>query len=204
MSCQLGLGDPVHHLVFVRIKALVAVALLSAAQGAIAADFQFDTVKTGRLSGKLIVQWLEPDLFLFIPDSDKPLTFTRDNGQAITPGRMLTDGGSIPRSVWILRNYSPWGFAPAFIVHDWIFEMKHCKIDGYELFSLKEAGLVMAEIMKTMIEQKKVDAGAFTVTSMYLAVVTPLARQYWDQGKCNPPPVGMFGGKPLREYELNF
>lgn len=166
--------------------------------------FDFNTLKTGTLSGRLVVQWLEPDLFLFIPDSHAPLTFTRSTGEKITPGRLLTDGGSIPRPIWILRNYSPWGFAPAFIVHDWIFSMKHCKAEGYQHLSLTEAGVVMAEIMKTMIVLKKIDASPMAVASMYYAVVSPAALSAWNDGKCNPPPVGMFSSNLIQQYELSF
>nr|WP_249779640.1 DUF1353 domain-containing protein [Bradyrhizobium sediminis] len=34
---------------------------------------------------------------------------------------MYTDGGSIPRIAQIFNGLSPWGFGPAYIVHDWIF-----------------------------------------------------------------------------------
>src|SRR4051812_6864545 len=91
----------------------------------------YKDVRQGKLSGKLIVQWLEPDVFLFIPDAAQPLTFVRANGSKLIPGRMITDGGSIPRPMRAFRNYSPWGYAPAFIVHDWIFRMKSCELNDY-------------------------------------------------------------------------
>lgn len=185
--------------------AILALAMgLSMHNEAEAQVVRYGNVKPGKLSGKIIVQWIEPDLFVFLPNDKDPLTFTRSNGQKITPGRMLTDGGSIPRPIWILRNYSPWGFAPAFIVHDWLFTMKQCKIPGYERLNLDDSGLVMAEVMKTMIEQKKVEARPLTVISMYQAVVSPIARASWDRGKCNPPPPGMSGVKPIQEFELSF
>ena len=167
-------------------------------------QFKYSEIGTGQLKGKLIVQWLEPDVFLFLPDKNDPLTFIRANGESVTPGKMLTDGGSIPRPIWVLRNYSPWGFAPAFIVHDWLFEVKHCQIDGYENWTLPEAGFVMAEVMKTMISSGDIEAGPLTVHSMYLAVVSPPAKKSWENGRCNPPPIGAFQGKPILEFELNF
>jgi len=118
---------------------------------------EYDSFSTGKLEGKLIVQWLEPDKFLFLPDVRNPLRFTRHNETKIEPGRMLTDGGSIPRPLWILRNYSPWGYAPAFIVHDWLFEMKHCKLPGYQMFTNRDAADVLAEVMKSLMESKRVD-----------------------------------------------
>jgi hypothetical protein len=183
---------------------LMSLLALTVAQGAQSADF-YDTVSVGTLKGKLTVQWIEPDIFLFVPDTDSPLTFTRSNGEKIVPGRMLTDGGSVPRPLWILRNYSPWGYAPAFVVHDWLFEVHHCQYDGFKKYSYKDAASIMSEIMKTMMVLKKVEVDRLTLWSMHAAVASPIAEKQWDSGKCNPPPPGMFGGpKPLREYTIDF
>lgn len=164
----------------------------------------YDDIPAGKLEGKLIVQWIEPDVFLFIPDKNKPLKFTRKNGNVISPDRMLTDGGSIPRPLWILRNYSPWGYAPAFIVHDWLFDMKHCKLPGYEAYTYLDAANVMAEVMKTMMESRLVEIDKPTLYSMHLAVSSHIAEKLWNEGKCQPPPADFTAKKPIAEYELNF
>ncbi len=187
-----------------RPLALATALLASVFSAAWGQNYRYEDVKTGALSGKLTVQWLEPDLFLFLPDKDNPLTFTRATGKNISPGRMKTDGGSIPRPLWILRNYSPWGFAPAFIVHDWLYEMKHCKHPGFEQLTFEESALVMAEIMKTMITSKKVDAGPLTVDSMYAAVSSSVAQKRWNEGKCSPPQPGFFEPKPIQQFVLSF
>jgi hypothetical protein len=96
--------------------------LIILASGCATIGHTYNKVTPGDLKGKLTVRWVEPDVFLFIPDHSDPLVFTRHNGERISPGRMLTDGGSIPRPLWILRSYSPWGYAPAFVVHDWLYE----------------------------------------------------------------------------------
>jgi Protein of unknown function (DUF1353) len=203
-SLSLRLGETVAKLPIATVVA-VCIALASPAiSQENAGQPAFADIQIGKLSGKLVVQWISPDLFLFLPDATTPLKFTRKSGQSIAPGKMLTDGGSIPRPIWILRNYSPWGFAPAFIMHDWLFAMKKCRYPGFEKYTLEEAGLVMTEVMKTMIESKTVDAGPVTVGAMYLAVVSSPARQEWEHGKCSPPPTGMFPGKPIFEYTLSF
>ena len=189
------------------MKEIIGIAFAAAiatSSDASAQSYRFEDVKTGTLSGKLIVQWLEPDLFLFIPDKDAPLSFTRHSGQRITPGRMKTDGGTIPRGFWILRSYSPWGFAPAFVVHDWLFEVKRCKYSGHEQLSLLDSALIMAEIMKTMIQAKKVDASSLVVDSMYLATTSDKAQQYWGTGSCTPPVPALFPQKPILEYEISY
>lgn len=160
--------------------------------------------KVGSLKGKLIVQWWEPDKFVFLPDKDDPLTFKRGNGDTITPGRMLTDFGTIPRPLWIFRNYSPWGYAPAFIVHDWLFHMKHCGIPGNEKYDHDIAATVMAEVMKTMMESGKVEVAKSTVYAMYEAVDSRYGKSYWDNGKCELPPTGFANKTPLYEFKLSF
>lgn len=185
------------------LKGIVGLMLLLAwPSGAPSAD-RYSMLKTGQMKGKVVVQWLEPDVFLFIPDDKNPLTFVRANGVVITPGRMLTDGGSIPRPFRVFRNYSPWGYAPAFIVHDWIFHLKHCQIGTYKDYNLAEAGTVMAEIIKTMMETGKVERDRLTVDLMYTAVTSPIAHSYWDQGRCEPAPPG-FGEHPLYQFTIEF
>lgn len=160
-------------------------------------------IRAGTLQGKLIVQWIEPDLFLFLPDNTNPLTFTRANGEKIQPGRMLTDGGSIPRPMWALRNYSPWGYAPAFIVHDWLFFTKRCKIKGYEGHTLESSADVLAEIIKTMMESGKAERDPGTVSVMRAGVTSVFAKKYWDSDLCIPPPPA-FNRVPAMEYTIEF
>jgi hypothetical protein len=164
----------------------------------------YDSFRAGTLSGKLIVQWIEPDKFIFLPDKDVPLTFVRSNGDKIVPGRMVTDGGSIPRPLWILRSYSPWGYAPAFIIHDWLFAMKQCRLDGYARYDHEQAATVLAEVMKTMMELKKVETDRLTLLSMYAAVNSSIAEDLWNSGPCLPVPAGLSDRKPIAEFELSF
>ena len=163
----------------------------------------YNKLHTGRLEGKLIVQWLEPDVFLFIPDSSKPLKFIRGNGTVIQPGRMLTDGGSIPRPLWAFRSYSPWGYAPAFIVHDWLFYIKRCKLSDYQAWSLESAADVMAEVMKTMMESGKVEKDPTTVELMQTAVNSRFAKKYWESELCVPVPPA-FNRTPTMQYTIEF
>ncbi|HEX3125941.1 MAG TPA: DUF1353 domain-containing protein, partial [Thermoanaerobaculia bacterium] len=180
---------------------LVCLCLLSLL-GTGCASARYQSTKPGKLQGKLIVQWIEPDEFLFIPDPESPLSFIRFNGDKITPGKMMTDGGSIPRPLWILRSYSPWGYAPAFIVHDWLFVMKHCQIPGNEKYNVHDAALVLAEVMKTIMVTGKVAVDRPTLWSIYSAVNSPIAGNLWDKGACIPPPPGLTHKKPILEYEL--
>lgn len=163
----------------------------------------YDQLEPGSLQGKLLVQWLEPDVFLFIPDKLSPLSFTRHNGDRITPKKLLTDGGTIPRPIWVFRSYSPWGYAPAFVIHDWIFHIKNCEKDNFEDYTLEIAAEIMGEVIKTMMESNKVEKDPLTVRLMTAAVSSPIAQTYWENGKCKPAPPA-FTGTPLAEYTINF
>lgn len=163
----------------------------------------YQDLKTGTLSGKLVIQWLEPDVFIFLPHAEHPLKFVRSNGEVILPEKMLTDGGSVPRPMWAFRSYSPWGYAPAYIVHDWLFHMKKCKLQNYQALSLDGAGAIMGEVIKTMMESGKVEKDEMTVGLMTTAVTSRFAKAYWDEDVCLPVPSA-FGGAPIAEYTLDF
>jgi hypothetical protein len=148
----------------------------------------YDRTDVGSLKGKLVVEWVDQDKFIFVPDAQDPLTFVRKNNETIRPQTMYTDGGSIPAPLRALKSYSPWGYAPAFIIHDWLFVMKHCKISGYESYDLDKAAAVMAEVMKTVMENPKYGGPNKLVHySMYEGVRTKTAREYWENGKCDTP-----------------
>lgn len=182
-------------------KLLVIGSLVHLSAPAGATDYE--SLKKGELKGKLIVQWIEPDLFLFIPDNASPLTFTRSDGTKIQPGRMLTDGGSIPRPMWAFRSYSPWGYAPAFIVHDWLFYIKRCKFADHQAWTLESSADVLGEIIKTMMESGKVEKDAQTVKLMHLAVSSLFAKKYWESDLCLPVPPA-FNRTPTMQYTIEF
>ncbi|MFG5410679.1 DUF1353 domain-containing protein [Piscinibacter sakaiensis] len=180
---------------------LASFILVSTLSTACAADYE--SLKLGQLKGKLVVQWIEPDLFLFIPDATNPLVFTRSDGKSIQPGRMLTDGGSVPRPMWAFRSYSPWGYAPAFIVHDWLFHIKRCKIGDYQSWTLESSADVMGEVIKTMMETGKVERDPQTVRLMLAAVSSSFAKKYWESDLCLPLPPA-FSRTPAMQYTIEF
>jgi Protein of unknown function (DUF1353) len=145
----------------------------------------YETTAAGTLKGKLQVEWVDQDTFLFIPDPANPLTYTRANKEVVQPGMMRTDFGSVPVALRALKSYSPWGYAPAFLIHDWLFVMKHCKLPGHEKLDLDGAATIMAEALKTMMESKRFgEPNKLVHYSMYEAVRTSTARDYWDKGTC--------------------
>ena len=160
----------------------------------------------GELEGSLRVEWRKPNSFVYIPDPDNPLRFTRGENQGfVEPGDMWTDGGSIPRQFWIFKNYSPWGYGPAFIVHDWLFHMQDCELPGYEQYDLKTAAVIMAEVMKTLLEDPEFDYGSKqSIYLMYKAVQTKPARDAWEDRNCKPVERALPPGPPDKVFEVSF
>jgi hypothetical protein len=183
------------------LKSLVALAASLLASGCddISTGWFYDRTQTGTLKGKLVVEWVDQDRFLFVPDTQDPLTFTRKNNEVLRPERMFTDGGSTPQALRALKSYSPWGYAPAFIIHDWLFVMKQCRIAGFEKYDLESAATIMAEVMKTVMENPKYGGPNKLVHfSMYEGVRSKTAKNYWDNGPCDTPsgPRSVSGAAP--------
>ncbi|MBW2365302.1 MAG: hypothetical protein JRF25_09615, partial [Deltaproteobacteria bacterium] len=75
---------------------------------------------------RIRLRWVNEGWFEYLPDGDTPFAFKRNNGEIITPEKMYTDGGSIPRAFWIMKGLSPWEYGPSYLIHDWEFDLHHC------------------------------------------------------------------------------
>ena len=80
-----------------RLAVVAFIALLPTSCSDLLYGWGYDHTDTGELKGRLVVEWVDQDKFLFIPDAEHPLVFTRKGGtEVIQPQRMFTDGGSDP------------------------------------------------------------------------------------------------------------
>lgn len=143
---------------------------------------------TGKFSGKLYVEWIAPNQFIYRPDELDPLVFVTSDGRRIQPRLMYTDGGSIPRLFWSAPNFGPWDFAPGYIVHDWLFEQHHCKTDDWVDYDFNASARILAEAMKSQME-KAGQPEPVVVYTVHEAVLSPIAARLWDGGACKPPPI---------------
>ena len=156
----------------------------------------------GQFEGVVEVRWLEPDRFLFVPNRDNPLRFTSADGTRVfEPQPMYTDGGSIPRIFWSIPGYSPWGFGPAYIIHDWLFDAHHCNLQGYEDITFEDSARLMGETIKTLMETDRVPKDEALFANVVGAVGTPIAKRLWDEGNCNLPPPELAYGT-LGEFKV--
>jgi hypothetical protein len=147
---------------------------------------------TGKFEGDLDVRWIKPDRFLYLPDPDHPFRFTTSDHFVITPPKMYTDGGSIPRELWAIKDFSPWAYGPAFVIHDWLFEAHHCHTPGYENLSFERSATILAEGIKTLMETGVAPKDEVALWLIYDGVRTPTAKALWDNPNgCRPPQEAM-------------
>jgi hypothetical protein len=157
----------------------------------------------GRFDGALLVMWvgegdgtLGDGRFVFVP-AETPLTFTRTlpdgRAQVIQPEMMYTDGGSIPALAQAFHGFSPWGYAPAYMVHDWLFAAHKCLNDGLATpaeqavagVSFQDSAQIAAEAIKTLIAAGKVAPNDVAPEVISNTVARPVTRQYWNaKGAC--------------------
>ena len=163
----------------------------------------FDKAPVGRFDGSLLVMWVGEGgssgdgRFVYVPSRTRPLTFHRDRPGAevttIQPDMMYTDGGSIPKAGQLFNGFSPWGYAPAYMVHDWLFVARHCLTDGDASqeeqkiagMAFQESAEIIAEAIKTLVATGKVQNNDIAPRVIAGAVAGPIAYDRWTvQGAC--------------------
>jgi hypothetical protein len=186
---------------------MIFACLLTLTLGACAV-FTYDGTEHGRLKGQLLVIWVGEDRFVYWPKTKDPLTFTLAPAlqsklgiSTIRPGLMYTDGGSIPRALRAFDGFSPWGYGPAYIMHDWIFAAHHCLVQGrpdpkepeeYEKvkrFTFDDSAELLAEVMKTLMVDQKVRTKPDVFNAISFGVDSVVARNLWDSTdpkSCDP------------------
>lgn len=168
----------------------------------------YDKAQVGRFDGSLFVMWvgeggpLGDGAFVYVPAPGHELTFTRVSAagkeQVIRPTMMYTDGGSIPRIGQVFKGFSPWGYAPAYMVHDWLFRARQCIRDGKATkaeamvaeISFEESAQIIAEAIKTLQEEGRVGPDDVAPRVISSAVAGPVSQHLWrKEGACPVPRV---------------
>ncbi|MBY5406331.1 DUF1353 domain-containing protein [Rhizobium leguminosarum] len=186
------------------VSRLISIALVLFATSCTSIDY--NRLSPGEFTGTLFVMWVGEGgssgdgRFVFVPDPNKPLTFTRPASspapKVITPGIMYTDGGSIPKIAQVFNRLSPWGYAPAYMIHDWLFVARQCLTDGstdprfqwVAHISFHQSAEILGEAIKALVRSKQVRKEDVAASAITLAVTTPIARKSWDaKGACKLP-----------------
>ena len=140
-------------------------------------------IGSGQLRGHVVVEWYKEDLFIYRQQKANPFSFKPSFlHEPITPKDMYTDGGSIPRVFWGIPGLSPWGLGPAYIIHDWIFEVHRCKwpeLVEVQNISFKQSAQILAEVGKDLIDKGLIAHDL--LPQITWAVQTRYAQTLWDQ-----------------------
>ncbi|WP_226575512.1 DUF1353 domain-containing protein [Acuticoccus sediminis] len=128
--------------------------------------FVWDEYGRGQFSNidKIFLRWVDSELVEYSPHPDTPFSFTDSSGTTVTPGRMLTDGGTIPPFATGISGIRRWSYGPAFIVHDWEYSLRHC--------DRLPAGRDREHVDRTMMEGVK--------TLMLDGAVPQSKRHFWQ------------------------
>jgi hypothetical protein len=100
---------------------------------------------------------------------------------------MYTDGGSAPPVFWALPGFSPWGYGPAYIIHDWLFEQHHCRYPGWEDISFHDSARLLGEGIDTLMKEGDVPPNPEARYLIEQGVRTGIARNLWENGVCEQP-----------------
>lgn len=179
------------------------VLLFCLAMAAACGQVNYDDLPEGEFKGTLFVMWVDDGRragdvrFVFVPNPRDPLRFVRAEGHGsvpvIEPEMMYTDGGSIPRAGQLFNGLNPWGYAPAYMVHDWIFVARHCLTDGMPTareetirgMEFKESAEIIAEAIKALIAAGRVRKNDVAPRVIAGAVSGPISYQRWTvKGEC--------------------
>jgi hypothetical protein len=174
-------------------------AIFSAFCVAACASFTYEGTSPGKLRGQLLVIWVGEDRFVYWPYTNDPLTLALASDlqqklgiQTVRPGLMYTDGGSIPRPLRAFDGFSPWGYAPAYIMHDWVFAAHHCIVeakpdptdmveyDKIKRFAFEDSAALLAEVMKSLMVDHRVRTNAEAFNLISFGVDSVVARNLWD------------------------
>lgn len=188
-----------------RIHLLVTTIMFSFLSGCAYLDYP-SVSDRGSFEGRLFVMWvgegspyLGDGAFVFVPNPQNPLQFTRYDasgtqvGNSIRPEIMYTDGGSIPRIASAFKGFSPWGYAPAYMIHDWLFIAHHCVVDGTPTeeeakmsgLTFKDSAVIIAESIKALQISGQVSRNDIAASTISSTVAGPISRALWNRtGAC--------------------
>ncbi|WP_146345997.1 hypothetical protein [Falsiphaeobacter marinintestinus] len=163
----------------------------------------YDKAPTGTFTGSLFVMWIGEGgrsgdgSFVFVPNPRDPLQFVRAEGHGsvsrIQPEMIYTDGGSIPRAAQLFNGFAPWGYAPAYMIHDWLFVARHCLTDEtptkaeetISAMAFQESAEIIAEAIKTLIDSGKVQQNDIAPRVISGTVAGPISYAKWEaKGAC--------------------
>ncbi len=161
-----------------------------------------DPKDTGSLTGVVMLFWVGEDDFVYYPFVENALVYHLPKSLKaklgyglIRPGLHYNNGGSIPRAVRGVDGFSPWGYGPAYVVHDWLFAARHCLFTGQsdkldekdgeeagkvEKMDFPDSADILAGVIGALVAEERVPPRAVAPGAIYTAVNSFIARRIWN------------------------
>lgn len=177
-----------------RTKIVLSLLLIGVMSGCSTPTKFYNELPVGKIQGQINLQWRDDPVksFVYIPNPDNLFSYTTSDGEVITPGPLYTDGGSIPRIVSIDKHFVPWKHGPAYIIHDWLFELHDCGHNKDNKYDHVKAADIMAEVMKTQFVSKGQEPTfreRIAIWEIY-GFTKKFSKRLWesDEAVCEIPP----------------
>ncbi|MEL7091380.1 MAG: DUF1353 domain-containing protein [Pseudomonadota bacterium] len=116
-----------------------------------------------------------PDWLCYTPRA-APLTFTRANGEVITPDTFITDLGTVPPLLRIGRLLQPDSYTAVALIHDWVVRRNNC---GAAERDFRDSILVQQEALKTWMETHPRDRSRVVFTLTRWGLRTRRSERGW-------------------------
>lgn len=161
------------------------------------------------IKGRLLVEWDNSERFIFRRDPQHPLRMTTSTGKIIEPLDIYTDGGSIPQFFQNISGLSPWNLGPAYIIHDWLFQVHGCAGLGSAVeraIEFDESANILGEAGYYLLEKGRIKPDDNKIFLIKAAVSSFIAKRLWDKPpNCARPPVrvDLESSTIMREFRAN-
>jgi hypothetical protein len=137
-------------------------------------DFELGTFHN---MDSVFIRWVDGEWFQYCPSQETPFSFERHNGEVVTPGVMNTDGGSIPRIFWWITGLSPWDYGPAYLIHDWEFDLHHANETNK---TFDEVNRTMMEALRTLMDAGYAETNAWAFSRIWDGINSDWAKRVWN------------------------
>ena len=174
--CRSTFGPPL-------VSALLVAILVAGLSACVPA--RYEAVEPGTFHGTIDLRWVDSDIFVYIPNPDDPFRFERPDGSVVQPGVLITDGGSTPRALRAFPHLSPWAYAPAYILHDYVFRAHHCQFPLEQPFTFEDSVQIMGEALRTHMETNPDLRHPGVYELIVTSAQSAAARVYWHTGTCD-------------------
>ena len=118
--------------------------------------------------------------------------------------------GSVPQVFWGIPGLSPWGLGPAYIIHDWLFEVRRCGRNAppeVKAITFEQSALILAEVGQELIRAGLIRDDM--LDAIVWGVRTRYARALWDRPgspeECKSPALmkrAAFSGRTVAKYTI--